>query len=121
MTEEDAEVNPKIVTGTLPFYNTSARILIDTGSDKSYIKASLALELRLELVSLGYILKVKTPLEEVLYRDQVYKNVEIVISGVNLPADLIPLNMEDFDLLLGMDWLSFHRASVNCFTKVVSF
>ena len=50
-----------------------------------------------------------------------YRNIEIVISGVNFPADLISLNMEDFDLLLGINWLSFHRASVNCFTKEVTF
>ena len=34
-----------------------------------------------------------------------------------LKANLIPLEMWDFDVILGMDWLSTHRASVDCFTK----
>ena len=29
--------------------------------------------------------------------------------------------MWDFDIFLGMDWLSTHRALVNCFTKKVIF
>ena len=38
-----------------------------------------------------------------------------------LKANLIPLKMIDFDVILGMDWLSNHRASVNCFTKEIRF
>ena len=29
--------------------------------------------------------------------------------------------MSDFDVILGMDWLSNHRASMNCFTKKIWF
>ena len=31
----------------------------------------------------------------------------------------MPLALDDFDLILGMDWLR-HRAQVNCFTKNVN-
>ena len=29
--------------------------------------------------------------------------------------------MDDFDVILGMDWLSNHRASMNYFTKRIRF
>ena len=35
--------------------------------------------------------------------------------------NLILLEMYDFDLILGMDWLSTHRVLVDCFTKRVVF
>ena len=38
-----------------------------------------------------------------------------------LKLNLIPLEMYDFDVILGMDWLSTHRALVDCFTKKVVF
>ena len=38
-----------------------------------------------------------------------------------LKANLILLEMLDFDVILGMDWLSNHRASMNCFTKKIWF
>ncbi|WRX12993.1 Reverse transcriptase domain - like 10 [Theobroma cacao] len=34
-------------------------------------------------------------------------------------GDLIPLEIRDFNLILGMDWLSTHRAKVDCFKKEV--
>ena len=32
----------------------------------------------------------------------------------------MPLELYDFDLILGMDWLSKHKAQVDCFTKTVT-
>ena len=42
------------------------------------------------------------------------------IEGAELRADLKPLTLDDFDLILGMDWLSRHRAQVDCCTKTVN-
>ena len=38
-----------------------------------------------------------------------------------LKANLISLEMSDFDVILGMDWLSNHRVSMDCFTKKIVF
>ena len=38
-----------------------------------------------------------------------------------LKANLISLEMYDFDVILGMDWLSTHWASLEYFTKNVVF
>ena len=43
------------------------------------------------------------------------------MEGMVLKANLILLEMLDFDVILGMDWLSNHRASLNCFTKKIQF
>ena len=40
---------------------------------------------------------------------------------VEFPADLIVFPMLELDLILGMDWLTRHRAVVNCYTKEVIF
>nr|GEX52433.1 reverse transcriptase [Tanacetum cinerariifolium] len=36
-------------------------------------------------------------------------------------ANLFPLDMYDFDIILGMDWLIYHRATIVCHTKSVIF
>ena len=33
--------------------------------------------------------------------------------------DLVVLDMRDFDVVLGMDWLSRHRATIDCYKKEV--
>ena len=62
-----------------------------------------------------------TPLGERILHTSVFKGCEILVEGVVLKANLISLEMIDFDVNLGMDWLSNHRVSMNCFTKRIRF
>jgi len=62
---------------------------------------------------------VSTPLRENINVDEVYKRVVLYVEGMELQVDLMPLELYDFDLILGMDWLSKYKAQVNCFTKTV--
>ncbi|KAB2607658.1 S ribonuclease [Pyrus ussuriensis x Pyrus communis] len=38
-----------------------------------------------------------------------------------MPADLIPLDIVAFDVILGADWLHPNRANIDCYGKVVTF
>ena len=49
---------------------------------------------------------------------QICKNLN---DGVVLKMNLISFRICDFYVILGMDWLSTHRALVDCFTKKVVF
>ena len=35
-------------------------------------------------------------------------------------ADLKVLDMIDFDVILGMDWLSSYHANLNCYAKIIT-
>ena len=48
-----------------------------------------------------------------------YKNCPLVIHDRGFPVNLIALPFHEFDLILGMDWLSKHRAIVDCDKKTV--
>ncbi|GJW28459.1 zinc finger, CCHC-type, retrotransposon gag domain protein [Tanacetum coccineum] len=39
----------------------------------------------------------------------------------NRPASLLPIHMLNFDVILGMDWLASHRATINCYARTVIF
>ncbi|KAL8119480.1 hypothetical protein AgCh_016850 [Apium graveolens] len=41
------------------------------------------------------------------------------ISGYMFPVDLIPFELGDFDVILGMDWLSLYKANIDCKKKRV--
>ena len=45
----------------------------------------------------------------------------MVISERELSADLVILNMIDYDVILGMDFLSKCEATIDCKAKTVSF
>jgi hypothetical protein len=45
----------------------------------------------------------------------------VKVGKEGLPGDLIVMPFEDYDLNLGMDWLSEHYARVDCKNKLVQF
>ena len=60
---------------------------------------------------------ISTPLRtEVLARTK-YGGCEILVGGVKTKVDLIKLWELKFDIVLGMNWLSTFRASVDCYKK----
>ena len=45
----------------------------------------------------------------------------MLVEGRELLADLVLLDVIDFDVILGMDWLAQHYGSLDCREKVVIF
>ena len=52
---------------------------------------------------------------------RVYRNYPIMSANRVLYVDLLELNMLDFDVILGMDWLHACFASIDCRTRLVKF
>ena len=50
-----------------------------------------------------------------------FRACEILIDGAILEVNVILLGMYDVDVILGMNWLSNHRVSIDCFTKKTVF
>ena len=50
-----------------------------------------------------------------------YKNCPLTVHDREFSVDLIALPFHEFDLILGMDWLSKHRALVDCDKKTILF
>ncbi|RVW16032.1 Transposon Tf2-12 polyprotein [Vitis vinifera] len=49
------------------------------------------------------------------------RNCIVMIGYREMPVDLVLLDLQDFDVILGMDWLASYHASVDCFEKKVTF
>ena len=64
-------------------------------------------------------MRVSLPAGDPLFSYRVVRDSRVLIGGQEFPADLILLDMRDFDVVLGMDWLSRHRATLNCYKKKV--
>ena len=46
---------------------------------------------------------------------------KVEVSGQPLDVLLMVLDMYDYDIILGMDWLSAHHASIDCYKKKIVF
>ncbi|KAL0562065.1 hypothetical protein IC582_002515 [Cucumis melo] len=70
---------------------------------------------------LGSVLSVSTPSGEVLLSKEQKKACRLEIANRMLDVTLLVLDMQDFDVILGMDWLSANHANIDCFGKEVVF
>ena len=66
-----------------------------------------------------YDMHVTSPLGQSVNVNRVYKNCPIVIHDMEFSTDLIALPFREFDLILGMDWLSKHWALIDCDKKII--
>ncbi|XP_059635610.1 uncharacterized protein LOC132277781 [Cornus florida] len=94
---------------------TSVGPSVVRGVSYSFISSSFAYSLGLEITSLDGVLCVDTPVGGPVTLDRICRGYAIEIAGRTLWFDFIPLKMMGFDIILGIDWLSFFRATIDCF------
>ena len=90
-----------------------ARILYDYGTSHPFIVASCVEELGLEVETLENLLYVSSPLGTRVSVQLLCRNCEFEISGIILMVDLWVMDMFEFDVILGMDWLTAHRVVID--------
>ncbi|KAL0537619.1 hypothetical protein IC582_026602 [Cucumis melo] len=117
----EAEKAGTVVTGTLPVLGHYALVLFDSGSSHSFISSAFVSHARLEVEPLHQILSVSTPSGECMLSKEKVKACQIEIAGHVIEVTLIVLDMLDFDVILGMDWLAANHASIDCSRKKVTF
>ncbi|KAA0061214.1 gag protease polyprotein [Cucumis melo var. makuwa] len=104
-TRQEAERAGAVVTGTLPILGHYAFVLFDSGSSHSFISSVFVQHVGLEVEPLGSVMSVSTPSGEVLLSKEKIKACRVEIANHVLDVTLLVLDMQDFDVILGMDWL----------------
>ncbi|KAA3488414.1 brassinosteroid insensitive 1-like protein [Gossypium australe] len=75
------------------------------------------LKLLVEIIE--FMIKVSNPLGKYVLVDKLCKNYLLMTQGYCFPADLMLLPFDEFDVVLGMVWLTMHDAVVNCRRKII--
>ncbi|KAL2240784.1 UNVERIFIED_CONTAM: Transposon Tf2-12 polyprotein [Sesamum indicum] len=119
ITREEAPASNDVISGTILLYDIAAYVLIDPGSTHSYISSEFASKIPGENSPLGCNLMVYLPVGGGVIVNSVRKGSLVRIGDVNLPVDLIVLDLKEFDVILGMDWLAQHKAIVDCYKNEV--
>ena len=91
-----------------------ARVLFDSGASHSFIAASCVRELGLEVETLEKPLYVSSPLGIRVSVDLICWGCELEISRILLTLDLRVMDMLEFGVILGMDWLTAYRVVIDC-------
>ena len=117
----DAEAAGNVVEGKLLIYGVEAKILFDPRSTHSFLSPMFAKLIAIPISELAFVSVVITSVGKQITCRNYYPMCPVKIGVVDLAANLTVLDMHDFDIILGMDWLTGHRATMDCFNKVITF
>ena len=107
------------MAGTISVCFLDARVLLDPGATHSFVSPVFALKSGWQASRMAIPLSVATPLSDSLDSDVFLSNCPVLIEDREFPVDLVLLDVMDFNVILGMDWLSQHYATVDCRRKEV--
>ncbi|KAA3487333.1 DNA/RNA polymerases superfamily protein [Gossypium australe] len=111
--------SPNVITDTFSLHDISVVALIDLGSTHSYICMKLASSMSMIVESTKFVIKVSNPSDKHVLVDKVCRNCPLTIRDHFFPTKLMLLSFDEFDLILGMDWLIAHNVLVNCGSKFI--
>ncbi|GKB12468.1 putative reverse transcriptase domain-containing protein [Tanacetum coccineum] len=116
---EEARQDLNIMTGTFNLNDHYAITLFDSGADYSFISTTFIPLLGIEPSELGFSYEIKIASGHLVEIDKVIRGCKLELEGHTFDINLIPFGSESFDMIIGMDWLSNHKAKIICHEKVV--
>ena len=119
MTQQDADAAPDVVTYNISILDHDAYTLVDPRATHSFASKHFLDRVQIKTQPLEGRMGVSLPAGDPLFSDRVVRDSKVLIGGQEFPADLVALDMKDFDVVLGMDWLSRHIATLDCYKKEV--
>ncbi|GJU43994.1 putative reverse transcriptase domain-containing protein [Tanacetum coccineum] len=121
LTTNQAANAPGTVSGTLYMYDRDVFVLFDTSATNSVVSLAFSKHIKVPSTLLDYALSISTPMKNNVVIGHEYRDCPLRFDDKIRSANLLPLEMSDFDIILGMDWLTEHRATIDCYSKRVIF
>ncbi|XP_020242946.1 uncharacterized protein LOC109821168 [Asparagus officinalis] len=120
LTAEQADTSGDVVTGTILVYSVPAFTLFDSGASHCFISAQFISRHTIPCDRLDASWNIHTG-SGVLMSCRECKKCPLVVCGRELITDLLVIDTNGFDVILGMDWLYNFHATINCRRRSVVF
>ncbi|GJW76977.1 putative reverse transcriptase domain-containing protein [Tanacetum coccineum] len=116
---KEARQDSDIMTGTFTLNDHYATNLFDSGADYSFVSTTFISLLGIEPNELGFSYEIKIASGLLVEIDKVIRGCKLELEDHMFTINLIPFGSGSFDVIIGMDWLSNHKAEIICHENVV--
>ncbi|WMV37562.1 hypothetical protein MTR67_030952 [Solanum verrucosum] len=120
-TRHEQEGSPKVVTGMLKLFQIDFYALLHPDAALSFLTTYVSKRYDIFLGVLLDPFSDCTQVGDSIVAKRVYKKCPISLSYRVTHVDLVELDILEFDVILGMDWIHACNASIDCRTRVVKF
>ncbi|GJS44078.1 putative reverse transcriptase domain-containing protein [Tanacetum coccineum] len=117
--DKNAHQDPNVVTDTFLLNQHLAKVLFDSGADRSFISISLASMLNILSITIDTFYDIEMADGNLVSTNTVIKGCTLTLLNQPFEIDLMPIKLGSFDVVIGMDWLSKYHAKILCDEKVV--
>jgi hypothetical protein len=107
-----------IMTGTFTIHHQPAVIPFDSGATHSFISLKFGTKVGWDFYHTKGTYMIATPGGKIA-SNQICRAVPIQIGSNLIKTDLILLNLEGMDILLGMDWMTRHQVLLDISSRAV--
>ncbi|GJV30915.1 putative reverse transcriptase domain-containing protein [Tanacetum coccineum] len=116
---ETPQQNPNVVTGTFLLNDHYACILFDSGAEKSFVSSAFTHFIDIAPTALNTSYEIELADRKVVSTNTILRSCTLVLCNHVFKIDLLPTRLGSFDVIVGMDWLAYHRAVIDCYEKIV--
>nr|GEV86637.1 reverse transcriptase domain-containing protein [Tanacetum cinerariifolium] len=109
---EEVYQDLNIMTGTFTLNNHCAITLFDSGADYRFVSTTFIPLLGIEPSDLGFKYDIEIASEHLVEINKVIKGCKLELDGHVFDINLIPFESESFNVIIGMNWLSNHKAGI---------
>ncbi|XP_070045207.1 uncharacterized protein [Nicotiana tomentosiformis] len=114
----EAVVSYAVTIGIVLIYHVDDSLLFVMGSNYSYVLSYFVSYLDMPYGSLGIPIYISIPVGDSIMVDRVYYSCVVTIGGYETKVDLLLLNMGDFEVVLGIHWLSSYHVILDFHAKI---
>jgi hypothetical protein len=107
-----------IMMGTFSINHQPMVILFDSGATHSFISSKCGTKVGLDFHPTQGTYMIVTPSGKISSH-QICRRVSIQMGSNLIKTDLLLLDLEGMDVLLGMNWMTGHRVSLDIFSRTV--
>nr|GEU45838.1 putative reverse transcriptase domain-containing protein [Tanacetum cinerariifolium] len=108
-----------VITGTFFLNNRYASILFDTGADRSFISTTFSSQFDIIPTPLGNSYDVELADGKIVEVNTIMRGCTLNFLNHPFNIDLMPVKLDSFDVIIGMDWLRRCHAVIVCDEKLV--
>nr|GEU84105.1 hypothetical protein [Tanacetum cinerariifolium] len=114
----DSSLDSNVITGTFLLNNRYATILFDTSADMSFVSITFSSLIDITPTTLENFYDAELADGKIIGVNTIIRGCTLNFMNYPFNIDLMPVPLDSFDVIIGMDWLTKYHGVIICDEKI---